>query len=138
KGYSLNRIVDGYSATMPGVPVAYPIPNMSWKMYVGGNEEEAGFALSIDIPLLATDKRELVSTLISNMARQGNAVLKRSYAITYRNIPGTEAVLLQKNMPFYIRLFIRNNRAFVFMHSSYGVDSASRKDFFNSVRFYDI
>ncbi|GAA0542852.1 TraB/GumN family protein [Chitinophaga japonensis] len=138
KGYSLSRVVDGYSVTLPGVPIAYPIPNVNRKMYIGGNDGEAGFAFSIDVPMLAADKRTLVNSLINNMARQGNAVLKTSYPITYRNIPGTEAVLQQRGMPYYIRLFIRNNRAFVFMHSSQEADSSARKDFFHSVRFYDI
>lgn len=138
KGYSLNRIVDGYSVELPGIPMAYPIPNLNRKMYIGGGETEAGFAFTMDIPQLATDKRELVNTMINNMAAQGNAVLQRSYPITYRNIAGTEAVLLQQSSPLYIRVFIRNNRAFVFMHSYQGKDSSARKTFFQSVRFYDI
>ncbi|HJT74190.1 MAG TPA: TraB/GumN family protein, partial [Chitinophaga sp.] len=138
KGYSLNRIVDGYSVELPGIPMAYPIPNLNRKMYIGGGETEAGFAFIMDVPQLATDKRELVNTMINNMANQGNAVLQKSYPITYRNIAGTEAVLLQQSTPLYIRVFIRNNRAFVFMHSYQGKDSSARKTFFQSVRFYDI
>ncbi|SEW25145.1 Uncharacterized conserved protein YbaP, TraB family [Chitinophaga sp. YR573] len=138
KGYSLNKIADGYSVMLPGIPISYPIPNMNRKMYIGNNGSDVGFAFSIDIPQLGMDKRELVNTMIANMARQGNAKLQKSYPITYRNIPGTEAVLLQENVPLYIRLFIRNNRAFVFMYNSGEKDSSSRKDFFKSVRFYDI
>ena len=138
KGYSLNRIANGYSVVLPGVPVVYPLPGINGKMFIGGNEAEAGFAFTMDIPQLATDRNQLVKSMISNMAAQDNAVLQRSYPITYRNVPGTEAVLLQKNLPFYIRVFIINNRAFLFMHSSEEADSSNRKNFFRSVRFYDI
>jgi uncharacterized protein YbaP (TraB family) len=138
KGYSLNRIADGYSVTLPGIPIAYPIPNINRKMYIGNNDMEAGFAFAMDIPQLGTDKRALVNMMIDNMAKQGNAVLQKSYSIIYRNIPGTEAELLQGNLMLYIRLFIRNNRAFVFMHSSQETDSSSKRDFFKSIRFYDI
>ncbi len=138
KGYSLNRIADGYSVALPGNPVSYPLPNMNRHMYIGGNNDEVGFAFCIDIPQLASDKRELVNTMINNMAAQGNAELQKVYPITYRNMPGTEAMLLQKNLPFYIRVFIRNNRAFLFMYNGGGKDSSGRKDFFQSVRFYDI
>lgn len=137
KGYSLNKIADGYSVMLPGIPLSYPIPNMNRKMYIGNNGSDVGFAFSMDIPQLGMDKRELVNTMIANMAKQGNARLQRSYPITYRNIPGTEALLKQGDTPLYVRLFIRNNRAFVFMYSSEN-DSSSRKDFFKSVRFYDI
>jgi uncharacterized protein YbaP (TraB family) len=139
KGYALNRIADGYSVLLPGLPVAYPIPNANQKMYIGNNETEAGFAFSIDLPQLATDKQELINTMIANMAKQGNAVLKKSYPITYRELAGTEAILLQNGSPFYIRLFIRNNRVFSFMHSAGATgDSSARRDFFRSIRFYDI
>lgn len=138
KGYSLNRIADGYSVMLAGIPIAYPIPNSNRKMYIGNTDTEAGFAFSIDLPQLGTDERELVNLMIGNMAKQGNATLQKSYPITYRNIPGTEALLQQGNLPLYIRLFIRNNRAFIFMHSSEEPDSSSRVHFFKSVRFYDI
>ncbi|SKC95258.1 Uncharacterized conserved protein YbaP, TraB family [Chitinophaga ginsengisegetis] len=138
KGYSLNRIANGYSVVLPGVPVVYPLPGVNGKMFLGGNEIEAGIAFSMDIPQLATDRRQLVQSMIANMAAQDNAVLQKSYPITYRNISGTEAVLLQKDVPFYIRVFIISNRAFLFMHSSQKADSSDRKDFFRSVRFYDI
>jgi uncharacterized protein YbaP (TraB family) len=138
KGYLLNRIVDGYSVMLPGTPIAYPIPNVNRKMYIGNNTIETCFAFSLDIPQIGTDKRELVNSMINNMATQTNAVLEKSYPITYRGIPGTEALLLQEKLPFYIRLFLRNNRVFIFMYSSQETDSTSRKEFFNSVRFYDI
>lgn len=139
KGYSLNRIADGYSVALPGNPIAYPIPNMNRKMYVGINGNDAGFAIAIDIPLLAADKSAMVKSMVANMAAQGNAEVQRSYPITYRNMPGTEAVMLQGNMPFYLRLFLRNNRAFIFMYlSEAAADSSARNDFFQSVRFYDI
>ncbi len=138
KGYSLNRIANGYSVVLPGVPVVYPLPGINGKMFIGGNEAEAGFVFTMDIPQLATDRSQLVKSMITNMAAQDNAVLQRSYPITYRNVAGTEAILLQQNLPFYIRVFIINNRAFLFMHSSQEADSSNRKDFFRSVRFYDI
>lgn len=138
KGYSLNRIVDGYSVELPGAPLAYPLPNINRKMYVGANDIEAGFAFAMDIPQLATDKRQLENALVANMAAQGKAVLQRSYPINYRNISGIEAVMQQQSTPFYVRVFIRNNRAFVFMYSFQGTDSSAMKDFFQSVRFYDI
>lgn len=138
KGYSLNRIANGYSVVLPGVPVVYPLPGINGKMFIGGTETEAGFTFTMDIPQLATDRNQLVKSMITNMAAQDNAVLQRSYPITYRNVPGTEAVLLQKNLPLYIRVFIINNRAFLFMHSSEEADSSNRKAFFRSVRFYDI
>ncbi|MEZ2442891.1 TraB/GumN family protein [Chitinophaga sp. RCC_12] len=138
KGYSLNRMANGYSIVLPGVPVVYPLPGVNGKMFVGGNDVEAGFAFSMDIPQLGTDRRQLVQSMIANMAAQDDAVLQKSYPITYRNIAGTEAILLQKNLPFYVRVFIINNRAFLFMHSSEIADSSNRKDFFRSVRFYDI
>ncbi|PSL29931.1 TraB/GumN family protein [Chitinophaga ginsengisoli] len=137
-GFTLNRIADGYSITFPGNPIAYPIPNINRKMYIGANNMQAGFAFCVDITQLGMDDRELVNTMIANMAQQGNAQVQKSYPITYRNIPGTEAVMLQKGMPLYMRLFIRNNRAFIFMHSSQDADSSSRKEFFKSVRFYDV
>jgi uncharacterized protein YbaP (TraB family) len=138
KGYSLNRMTDGYSAVFPGIPFAYQVPNMNRKMFVGGNDNEAGFAFYMDIAQLASDKRELINNMITNMASQGNAELQRSYPITYRDIPGTEAVLRRDNMSFHMRLFIRNNRVFVFMFNTRQKDSTARKDFFSSVRFYDV
>ncbi|RPD42796.1 TraB/GumN family protein [Chitinophaga barathri] len=140
KGYPLNRIAEGYSVSLPGPPITYPIPNINRKMYIGASNSEAGFVFSLDIAQLATDKDELVKSMIANMARQGNSELQRTYPIVYRDMPGTEAVMLQKDIPFYVRVFIRNNRAFMFMHSA-GTgtkDSSSRHDFFESVRFYDI
>lgn len=138
KGYTLNRMADGYSVVFPGVPIAYPIPNMNRKMYVGTNDNEAAFSLSMDLPQLDKNEKELVDMLIANMAAQGKAELKRSYPIVYRDIPGTEAVMMQGKLPFHMRLFIRNNRAFVFMYGSDGTDSIARKEFFKSVRFYDV
>jgi len=138
KGYSLNRMTDGYSVVFPGIPIAYQVPNMNRKMFVGGNDNEAGFAFYMDIAQLATDKRQLIDNMVTNMASQGNAVLQRSYPITYRDIPGTEAVLRRANMSFHMRLFIRNNRVFVFMFNTPQKDSTARKDFFSSVRFYDV
>ncbi|WP_176842259.1 TraB/GumN family protein [Chitinophaga filiformis] len=137
-GFTLNRIADGYSVAFPGNPIAYPIPNINRKMYIGANNIQAGFAFCVDITQLGIDDRELVNTMIANMAQQGNAEIKKSYPITYRNVTGTEAVMSQKGMPLYMRLFIRNNRAFIFMHSSQDTDSSSRSEFFKSVRFYDI
>ena len=138
KGYTLNRMADGYSVVFPGVPIAYPIPNMNRKMYVGTNDNEAAFSLSMDLPQLDKNEKELVDMLIANMAAQGKAVLQRSYPIVYRDIPGTEAVMMQNKLPFHMRLFIRNNRAFIFMYGSEGTDSIARKEFFKSVRFYDV
>jgi uncharacterized protein YbaP (TraB family) len=138
KGYLLNRIADGYSVNLPGTPITYPVPNSNRKMYLGNNEEETCFAFSVDIAQLGMDKKEMVNMMLNNMAKQGNAELKKSYPIIYRDIPGTEAVLLQEKLPFYVRLFIHNNRAFVFMHSAPEKDSSLRKDFFRSIRFYDI
>ncbi|WP_298731680.1 TraB/GumN family protein [uncultured Chitinophaga sp.] len=138
KGYSLNRMADGYSVVFPGIPIAYQVPNMNRKMYVGTNNDETGFAFFMDIAQLAADKQELVNNMIANMASQGNAAIQRSYPIIYRDIPGTEALMLRENMLFHMRLFIRNNRVFVFMYNSQEKDSVARKDFFNSVRFYDV
>lgn len=138
KGYSLNRMAEGYSVVFPGIPIAYQVPNINRKMYVGSNDSEAGFAFYMDIAQLASDKRELINNMVENMASQGNAVLQRSYPITYRDIPGTEAVMRRESLLFHMRLFIRNNRVFVFMYSSQQKDSTARKDFFSSVRFYDV
>jgi len=138
KGYSLNKIVDGYSITLPGTPIAYPIPNLNRKMYIGTNNIETCFAFSLDVPQLGADQGDLVNKMITNMAAQSNAVLQKHYPITYRNTPGTEAQMLQGEIPFYLRLFVRNNRAFIFMHTTTEKDSTSRTDFFNSLRFYDI
>lgn len=138
KGYALNRIAEGYSVVLPGNPVSYPLPNMNRNMYTGGNNDEVGFAFCMDIPQLAADRKELVNAMINNMATQGNAELQRSYPVTYRNMPGTEAVMRQQKMLFYLRVFIHNNRVFLFMHTGSAADSSSRKDFFQSVRFYDI
>jgi len=138
KGYNLNRIAEGYSLVFPGIPIAYQVPNMNRKMFVGTNNEETGFAFYMDIAQLASDKRELINNMVANMASQGNAVLQKSYPITYRDIPGTEAVMRRENMLFHMRLFIRNNRVFVFMYNSQQKDSTGRKDFFSSLRFYDV
>jgi uncharacterized protein YbaP (TraB family) len=138
KGYTMNRMSDGYSVVFPGVPVAYPIPGMNRKMYVATNDNEASFAFSMDLPQLAKDQQELGDMIIANMAAQGKATLQRSYPIVYRDMPGTEAIMMQGKTPFYLRLFMRSNRAFVFMYATDAADSTSRVDFFKSVRFYDI
>ncbi len=131
-------MADGYSIAMPSVPVAYPIPNMNRKMYIGGNDDEVGFAFCVDMPQLATDEQQLVDAMIANMAAQDNGVLERSYPVTYRGVRGTAAVLKRNQLPFYIRVFVRNNRAFVFMYNTAAKDSSARQEFFESVRFYDI
>ncbi|MBW8683857.1 TraB/GumN family protein [Chitinophaga rhizophila] len=138
KGYTMNRMADGYSVLFPGVPMAYPIPGMNKSMYMGTADNEAAFALSMDLPHLGKSERELQDMLIENMAAQGKAVIQKTYPINYRNLPGTEAIMLQGKTPFYLRLFIRNNRAFVFMYAAENADSLARKEFFKSVRFYDI
>lgn len=138
KGYTMNKMADGYSVVFPGVPVAYPIPGMNRKMYVGTNDNEASFALTMDLPQLGKDQQELGDMIIQSMAAQGKATLQKSYPIVYRDIPGTEAIMMQGKIPFYLRLFMRKNRAFVFMYATDAIDSSTRVDFFKSVRFYDI
>jgi uncharacterized protein YbaP (TraB family) len=140
KGFSLNRIAEGFSIMLPGVPVSYPLPNMNRKMYVGSNNDEAGFAFCMDIPQLDTNNTRLVNAMINSMAARSNAKLQKSYPITYRNVQGTEAIMRQESGTFYIRLFIRNKRIFVFMHGVEGKAdvSRSRDDFFKSLRFYEI
>ncbi|QHS62899.1 TraB/GumN family protein [Chitinophaga agri] len=138
KGYTMNKMSDGYSVVFPGVPVTYPIPGMNRKMYVGTNDNEASFALTMDLPQLGKDQQELGDMIIQGMAAQGKATLQRSYPIVYRDIPGTEAIMMQGKIPFYLRLFMRKNRAFVFMYATDAADSSARVEFFKSVRFYDI
>lgn len=138
QGYMLNKIVDGYSVALPGMPVSYPVPNSNRKMYVGNSEGQTAFAFCMDLPQLGTDNQHLTNTIINNMAAQGNAVLQKSYPIVYRGTEGMEAYMTQNNIPFYIRVFIRNHRVFVFMYGTESKDSTGRKDFFKSVRFYDI
>ncbi|WP_160712063.1 TraB/GumN family protein [Chitinophaga solisilvae] len=138
KGYPLNKIAEGYSVMLPGTPIAYQLPNINRKMYIGNASKETGFALAMDIALLGSDKTGLVNMMLTNMARQSNGVLKKSYPVSYRNLPGTEAVMMNGQIPFYVRIFILNNRAFMFMHASEEKDSTARINFFRSVRFYDI
>ena len=138
KGYSLNRISEGYSITLPGVPISYPLPNMNRKMYVGSNNNEAGFAFCMDILQFDTSNAKLVNAMITNMAARSNAKLQKSYPIRYRNVEGTEAIMKQTSGTFYIRLFIHNRRLYVFMHGVEGQAEDTRDDFFRSVRFYDI
>lgn len=139
KGYPLNRLTDGYSVTLPGSPSTFPIPNMNRKMYIGtGTTGEVGFAFSIDIPQLTRDENQIVKGLIDGMARQGNATIEKSYPVTYRNMQGVEAVMSQAMIRFYLRIFMQNNRALIFMHAAQESDEQGRNDFFESVRFYDI
>jgi uncharacterized protein YbaP (TraB family) len=138
QGYILNKIADGYSVALPGNPISYPIPNSNRKMYIGNSEAQTGFAFCMDVPQLGTDNQQLANTMVHNMASQGNATLQKSYPITYRGTEGMEAIMLQNGIPFYIRVFIRNHRVFVFMYGTHTEDSTLRKDFFKSIRFYDI
>lgn len=138
QGYMLNKIADGYSVALPGMPIIYPIPNSNRKMYVGNSEAQTGFAFCLDVPQMGTDNQQMSNAIISNMAGRGNATLQMSYPVTHRGVDGMEATMLQNDIPFYIRVFIRNHRAFVFMYGTTDEDSIARKDFFKSVRFYDV
>ncbi|MCF6408012.1 TraB/GumN family protein [Chitinophaga filiformis] len=138
QGYMLNKIAEGYSVALPGIPISYPIPNSNRKMYVGNNEAQTGFAFCLDVPQMGTENQQMANTIINNMASQGNAILQKSYPVTHRGIEGMEATMLQNDIPFYIRVFMRNHRVFVFMYGTLDKDSIARKDFFKSVRFYDI
>ncbi|UPK71551.1 TraB/GumN family protein [Chitinophaga filiformis] len=138
QGYLLNKIAEGYSVALPGMPITYPIPNSNRKMYVGNSEAQTGFAFCLDVPQMGTDNQQMANAIINNMAGRGNATLQKSYPVTHRGVDGMEATMLQNDIPFYIRVFIRNHRTFVFMYGATDEDSVGRKEFFKSVRFYDI
>ncbi|WP_143305187.1 TraB/GumN family protein [Chitinophaga vietnamensis] len=141
KGYPLSKLAEGYSVTLPGMPVTMPIPGSNTRMYFSSDEEKSdvAFAYSVALAQVAVDADKMKELLLSGMAQQFGGKARNQHTVNYRNNKALEGELLAMGSYFRARIFVRNNRAYVFMHNI--VDSSSNamiNNYFNSVRFNDI
>ncbi|RAJ83230.1 uncharacterized protein YbaP (TraB family) [Chitinophaga dinghuensis] len=138
-GYTLNRLAEGYSVIMPGTPINYPIPGSNSKMYMSINEStmEGAFAFAIG-NLGATDPKTVRLNMIKGMATKAGSDPANLQEIQYMGLAGTQADLSGFGAVYRARVFVRNGRGYLFMHTITPNDSAKALQFFNSVRFNDV
>ncbi len=138
-GYTLNRLAEGYSVIMPGTPINYPIPGSNNKMYLSVNEStmEGAFAFAIS-NLGAADPKTVRLNMIKGMAAKAGSDPVNVQEIQYLDLPGTQADLSGFGAIYRARVFVRNGRGYLFMHTITPKDSSKSIQFFNSVRFNDV
>ncbi|CAL1516849.1 TraB/GumN family protein [Chitinophaga sp. MM2321] len=141
KGYALNRVGEGYSVTLPGMPIAYPLPGSNTFMYLSADEatNEMAFAYAISVAQMATDPGKLKEMVINGMAQKFGTQPRDVHTINYRDNEGVEGSITAQQVDYRVRVFLRNNKVYLFMHNiGSDQDTTAMQEYFNSVRMMDV
>ncbi|MBV8255499.1 MAG: TraB/GumN family protein [Chitinophaga sp.] len=139
-GYTLHKLAEGYTVVLPGAPYAYPIPGSNTKMYFSVNEAaaEAAFAFSMSNIQTGSDAKGIRLNMIKGMATKAGSMPANLQEIQYMDVAGTQADISGFGALYRARVFVRNGKGYLFMHTVTAEDSSKAIKFFNSVRFNDI
>jgi len=141
-GYHLEKFSSGFSVKLPGRPFETQLPNSNMTSYMFQDlaEQTVFMVMSTDATDIFSKKEDIIDLMISNMSKKGNLKIAERDFIDYQGVRGAEAHMqnyLGANN--YVRVFVKEGKAFLFMLAAQGKElpRSYRKDFFESIQFYD-